>query len=110
MNIIRQIIAGTVALCAFASPAFAEVCMIGVAQDTLATWLRQTGQVPLINMNVTISDTESLQAMIAVAPDGSWTLLYVNKGSTCVMAVGKGAMPAGAPAEPAEPVKPERAL
>ena len=109
MDALTRLAAAALA-CLIAIPAHAEVCMVGLAKDTLNEWLRQTNQTPLLNLNITIGDTESLQAMIAVSPSGEWTLLYLNKGSTCVMAVGKGAMPAREPTMPAAPPPEEESL
>ena len=109
MNALTRLAAVALA-CLIAIPAHAEVCMVGIAKDTLNQWLRQTNQTPLLNLNITIGDIESLQAMIAVAPDGAWTLLYLNKDQTCIMAIGKGAMPAREPTLPTEPPAEEESL
>ena len=89
--------AAAVAACLIAGPAAAQfACLVGdKPDDTLAMWLDRTGQVPLIEMQMSTGGGASIPMILALDKEGAFSLLMLSPtGSVCIMAVGEGAQPA----------------
>ena len=96
------------AACLIAGPAAAQfACLVGdKPDDTLKTWLDRTGQVPLLEMQMSTGPGPSIPMIVALDKEGAFSILMLSpSGAVCIMAVGEGAQPATGEGFP-EPVGP----
>ncbi len=80
---------------AIVSPAVAETlpCLAGDANVTLGKLMAASGEVPVLKFEID-TGAEPWPAMIIGKPDGTFSVVVLMHGMTCVMAVGHGMAPA----------------